>query len=187
MLKGIRKEAAVILLLLLAVVTAALGVGVGTAYLSDMDGRRNIIRPGDSNLEIEEEFPAPGPLTPGKVIAKRVQIANKGKSSCFVRCRLLLDNEEVLPYLSYGLDTDNWSRGEDGYYYYRYAIAKGGITTELLKDITVSPDIPREIAERGFTLNVYAESYQQGIFAETAWQEAWEHFDRNRKGGGQGA
>lgn len=185
MLKGKRRTAAVFILLLMAFITAALGVGVGTAYLSDKDMRQNTIYPGDSNLEITEEFPPPGEITPGKVMQKSVQITNKGKSSCFVRVRLLFDNEDIMPYVTCRLDTEHWEKGSDGYYYYRYALPKGAVSTELLRDITVSENIPGDLADKGFSLTVYAESYQQGEFSDSAWKEAWQHFDRNKKGGGQ--
>ncbi len=81
------KEAAALLLLILLLTAAGLAVGVGSAYFSDQDARSNRIRPGDSNLEITEEFHPPDELKPGEVIAKSVQIANKGKSSCFIRCK----------------------------------------------------------------------------------------------------
>ncbi|MCA5960282.1 hypothetical protein LC724_07180 [Blautia sp. RD014234] len=112
-----------------------------------------------------------------------MQIANKGKSSCFIRCRLLMDDEEILPYLHLGIDSENWEKSEDGYYYYKSALEMGEITTELLRQITVSEGAPEELLKRGFSLSVYAESYQQGQFLKDAWQEAWKHFDRNKKQG----
>ena len=177
------KEAAALLLLILLLTAAGLAVGVGSAYFSDQDARSNRIRPGDSNLEITEEFHPPDELKPGEVIAKSVQIANKGKSSCFIRCRLLMDDEEILPYLHLGIDSENWEKSEDGYYYYKSALEMGEITPELLRQITVSEDAPEELLKRGFSLSVYAESYQQGQFLKEAWQEAWKHFDRNKKTG----
>lgn len=177
------REAAALLLLILLLTAAGLAVGVGSAYFSDQDARSNRIKPGDSNLEITEEFHPPDELKPGEVIAKSVQITNKGKSSCFVRCRLLLDDEGILPYLNLGPDTENWVKAEDGYYYYKSALEIGEITTELLKQIEVAKDAPEELLKRGFSLNVYAESYQQGQFLKEAWQEAWKHFEKNQKAG----
>ncbi|GAA6408902.1 hypothetical protein K040078D81_30190 [Blautia hominis] len=179
--REMRREAAALLLLILLLTAAGLAVGVGSAYFSDQDARSNRIKPGDSNLEITEEFHPPDELKPGEIIAKSVQITNKGKSSCFVRCRLLLDDEGILPYLNLGLDTENWVKAEDGYYYYKSALEIGEITTELLKQIEVAKDAPEELLKRGFSLNVYAESYQQGQFLKEVWQEAWKHFEKNQK------
>ena len=86
------KEAAALLLLILLLTAAGLAVGVGSAYFSDQDARSNRIRPGDSNLEITEEFHPPDELKPGEVIAKSVQIANKeiGRASCRERVSVLV-------------------------------------------------------------------------------------------------
>lgn len=180
------REAAALLLLILLLTAAGLAVGVGSAYFSDQDVRSNRIRPGDSNLEITEEFQPPDELKPGEVIAKSVQITNKGKSNCFVRCRLLLDDEGILPYLNLKLDTESWVKAEDGYYYYKSALKADEVTTELLKEIEVAQDAPEEFLKRGFSLSVYAESYQQGQFLKEAWQEAWKHFEENQKTGREG-
>jgi len=94
-----------------------------------------------------------------------------------------MDDEEILPYLHLGIDSENWEKSEDGYYYYKSALEMGEITTELLRQITVSEGAPEELLKRGFSLSVYAESYQQGQFLKDAWQEAWKHFDRNKKTG----
>ena len=105
--------------------------------------------------------------------------------SNFIRCRLLMDDEEILPYLTLETDTDNWEKSEDGYYYYKSALEIGEITTELMKEIVVSEDVPEELLKRGFALSVYAESYQQGQFLKDAWQEAWRHFEKNQKSGNE--
>ena len=93
------------------------------------------------------------------------------------------DIAEILPYLHLGIDSENWEKSEDGYYYYKSALEMGEIATELLRQITVSEGAPEELLKRGFSLSVYAESYQQGQFLKDAWQEAWKHFDRNKKTG----
>ena len=49
-----------------------------------------------------------------------------------------MDDEEILPYLHLGIDSENWEKSEDGYYYYKSALEMGEITTELLRQITVS-------------------------------------------------
>ena len=36
------------------------------------------------------------------------------------------------------------------------------------------------MTEKGFSVLVYAESYQQGNFEKNQWKEAWEHFERNQ-------
>ena len=94
------RDGGALLLLILLLTVSGLAVGVGSAYFSDQDARSNKIRPGDSNLEITEEFHPPDELKPGEVIAKSVQVINKGRSNCFIRCRLLMDDEEILPYLT---------------------------------------------------------------------------------------
>ena len=36
------------------------------------------------------------------------------------------------------------------------------------------------MTEKGFSVLVYAESYQQGDFEKNQWKEAWKHFERNQ-------
>ena len=105
---------------------------------------------------------------------------NLGKSDCFIRCRLELSSEEILPYLEFDIDKAKWSLEEDGYYYYREAVGVKKQTTNLLEEIQIKENALSEVTEKGFSVLVYAESYQQGKFEKNQWKEAWEHFERNQ-------
>ena len=174
------KGKGICLLLLLGLLLTG-GMMRAYAYLSDREQTVNKITPGDSKIEILEEFDPPKSLNPGDVFTKKVEIRNLGKSSCFIRCRLIFDREDLLSHLILDLDTANWCLEPDGYYYYVHAVKAGACTSKLLQKITVKEDIPEELLKEEFSIYVYAESYQQGEFQEKEWKKAWEYFERNKK------
>ena len=176
-----KREAAALCLLILLLVVSGLAVGIGSAYFSDTEMRKNEITVGNSELEIIEKFEPPEQVNPGDTIIKKVRIQNTGKSESFIRCRLFLDNEDILPYLKLKLDEISWAREKDGYYYFKKSLLPGELTSELLGQVEIAGDTPESLLEKGFVLNVYAESYQKGTFGKEAWQEAWRHFERNKK------
>lgn len=174
------KSKGILILLFLGILLTG-GMVTAYAYLSDKDQIANRITPGDSNIEIVEEFDPPESLKPGDVFTKTVEIRNLGKSACFIRCRLVFDREDLLPYLIMDTDTDNWCLEPDGYYYYQTAVKEGACTSRLLRQITVKEEMPEELLKEDFSIYVYAESYQQGDFEEKEWKKAWEYFERNQK------
>ena len=70
---------------------------------------------GHNTSTIDEEFPTPTPVPPGKSVVKRVKIRNEGSVACYIRAALIFS--EPIEAIE-GLDTENWVKGEDDYYYY---------------------------------------------------------------------
>lgn len=176
----IYKKYSLLWISVIALVVLDISVASVSAYFSDREEKRNRITVGDSNIEIVEEFDPPEKIEPGSHFIKKVCMKNLGKSDCFIRCRLELSSEEILPYLEFDIDKAKWSLEEDGYYYYREAVEVKKQTTNLLEEIQIKENAPSEVTEKGFSVLVYAESYQQGNFEKNQWKEAWEHFERNQ-------
>lgn len=176
----IYKKYSLLWISVIALVVLDISVVSVSAYFSDREEKRNRITVGDSNIEIVEEFDPPEKIEPGSHFTKKVCMKNLGKSDCFIRCRLELSSEEILPYLEFDIDKAKWSLKEDGYYYYREAVEVKKQTTNLLEEIQIKENAPSEVTEKGFSILVYAESYQQGKFEKNQWKEAWEHFERNQ-------
>ena len=176
----IYKKYSLLWISVIALVVLDISVASVSAYFSDREEKRNRITVGDSNIEIVEEFDPPEKIEPGSHFTKKVCMKNLGKSDCFIRCRLELSSEEILPYLEFDIDKAKWSLEEDGYYYYREAVGVKKQTTNLLEEIQIKENAPSEVTEKGFSVLVYAESYQQGKFEKNQWKEAWEHFERNQ-------
>ena len=131
----IYKKYSLLWISVIALVVLDISVVSVSAYFSDREEKRNRITVGDSNIEIVEEFDPPEKIEPGSHFTKKVCMKNLGKSDCFIRCRLELSSEEILPYLEFDIDKAKWSLKEDGYYYYREAVEVKKQTTNLLEEI----------------------------------------------------
>ena len=175
-----KKKYSLLWICVIALVVLDISVASVSAYFSDREEKSNRITVGDSNIDIIEEFDPPEEIEPGSHFTKKVCMKNLGKSDCFIRCRLELSSEEILPYLEFDIDKENWSKEADGYYYYQEAIEVGKQTTNLMEEVQIKENAPSEVTEKGFSILVYAESYQQGKFEKSQWKEAWEHFERNQ-------
>ena len=90
---------------------------------------------GHNTSTIDEEFPTPTPVPPGKSVVKRVKIRNEGSVACYIRAALIFS--EPIEAIE-GLDTKNWVKGEDDYYYYKKPVSEGESTTELFTGIRVA-------------------------------------------------
>ena len=108
---------------------------------------------GHNTSTIDEEFPTPTPVPPGKSVVKRVKIRNEGSVACYIRAALIFS--EPIEAIE-GLDTKNWVKGEDDYYYYKKPVSEGESTTELFTGIRVA----KEMEQKELEVSVYEESVQ---------------------------
>ena len=109
----IYKKYSLLWISVIALVVLDISVASVSAYFSDREEKRNRITVGDSNIEIVEEFDPPEKIEPGSHFTKKVCMKNLGKSDCFIRCRLELSSEEILPYLEFDIDkalNENWDK-----------------------------------------------------------------------------
>ena len=115
---------------------AAIWLLPGTsAYFTDHESVWNRMVFGHNTSTIDEEFPTPTPVPPGKSVVKRVKIRNEGSVACYIRAALIFS--EPIETIE-GLDTENWVKGEDDYYYYKKPVSEGESTTELFTGIRVA-------------------------------------------------
>ena len=92
---------------------AAIWLLPGTsAYFTDHESVWNRMVFGHNTSAIDEEFPTPTPVPPGKSVVKRVKIRNEGSVACYIRAALIFS--EPIEAIE-GLDTENWVKGEDDY------------------------------------------------------------------------
>ena len=103
------------------------------------------------------------PYRQGKSVVKRVKIRNEGSVACYIRAALIFS--EPIEAIE-GLDTENWVKGEDDYYYYKKPVSEGESTTELFTGIRVA----KEMEQKELEVSVYEESVQiqRGIWYFTA-------------------
>lgn len=160
-----------------------LGMGGTNAYLTSSDQAVNVIGVGKNTTTIEEEFPKPSPL-PGdedKEYSKTVWVANgtvqeKGHSvDCYVRVSLGYSNDDIgRAVVLKQLDQKNWTKADDGFYYYKKILREGEVTTPLFSGIEVdSSKIEKAYLDQisDFEIQVYEESVQAAGFQnyESAW------------------
>ena len=124
---------------------AAIWLLPGTsAYFTDHESVWNRMVFGHNTSTIDEEFPTPTPVPPGKSVVKRVKIRNEGSVACYIRAALIFS--EPIEAIE-GLDTENWVKGEDDYYYYKKPVSEGESTTELFTGIRVAKEMEQKELE----------------------------------------
>ena len=153
---------------------AAIWLLPGTsAYFTDHESVWNRMVFGHNTSTIDEEFPTPTPVPPGKSVVKRVKIRNEGSVACYIRAALIFS--EPIEAIE-GLDTENWVKGEDDYYYYKKPVSEGESTTELFTGIRVA----KEMEQKELEVSVYEESVQiqKGNMVFHGYREAWDAYER---------
>ena len=164
-----------LLLLASLVLLLALAVGGTVAWLNSSSGPvTNTMSPGQVPITINETF--------NGATKSGVTVTNDGNIDAYIRVAIVanaVDKDgniiagKAPDYVSW-VNTDDWQLLEDdGYYYYKGAVAPDGTTEQLFKgDVKVT----------GGELNILAESIQVlgGIDGQTASAYAWGHsFDGN--------
>lgn len=161
-----------LLLLASLVLLLALAVGGTVAWLNSSSGPvTNTMIPGQVPITINETF--------NGTTKSGVSVTNKGNIDAYIRVAIVAnavdENGNIIAGTapSYTVNEEKWQLLEDGYYYYKGAVAPDGTTEQLFKgDVKVT----------GGELNILAESIQVlgGFDGKTASVYAWGHsFDGN--------
>lgn len=148
-----QKRTKIMLLCLAGIALCASGIATLAVLLSGTGKLVNTFEPGNVTTEVREEFE---PTETACVFRKEPVIANTGKNACYVRVRVTASPEEQLEIS--GWDTQNWTKKEDGYYYYNKVLESGASTTPLFKEVSVKEEYVDTI--EGFEVNVYQEAVQ---------------------------
>lgn len=144
-----RKTFFLSLVLLIAVV----GVGITVALsVARTDPVVNSFEVGKIDTSIVE--------TVDSDLNKSVKVKNASRpaatSDAFIRVRLNAP-EGVTLVLNSGWQT-YWYDGNDGFYYFKYSVAPGESTEELLSQVNVDATALDELKKTGFDVTVYHES-----------------------------
>lgn len=155
-----------------------LGFGIMAMYgiLTAKDRSVNTITNGDNEIQIVETYEPPKEIVPGQTITKNVSIKNTGMATCYVRAKVLLSNEELLPYLHF--DYQNaWISGSDGYFYYSEPLSSGMCTSPLFTKVVIGSESDEAILQelKQLSIDVYVESCQKGNAKE--YGEAWKSIE----------
>ena len=157
-----------LLLLASLVLLLALAVGGTVAWLNSSSGPVTItMSPGQVPITINETF--------NGATKSGVSVTNTGNIDAYIRVAIVANAVDkdgniiagTAPDYVYLVNTDDWQLLEDdGYYYYKGAVAPGGTTEPLFTD---------DVTVTGGELNILAESIQVlgGYDGETASAYAW--------------
>lgn len=179
MMKRITKQFPFVLTALFLV--AICGIGSTLAYLTSSDTVVNKFPVGNVESNIEEVFPEPSP-SPGATAQKEVKVTNTGNLPSFVRVRLMFSHSKADELTDFvGLDETLWTYDKTSqFYYYKYVVAPGESTENLITGITfLSSSENYSYSDlEDFDLTVYAELFQhydhEGSCAEDEYLTVWE-------------
>ena len=164
----------------LIVLLFSLSYGVTKAYLTASDSTQNTFSVGETDGEIEEEFPDPDPK-PGETRKKQVKILNTGNLPAFVRVKLVYSDgiAEALTEIT-GIDDRAWIYDPvTDYYYYTKLVVPGEATADFMTGVTFLTTNGDYVYENlsEFDLTIYAEMYQHidhiGSCTESEYREIW--------------
>ena len=175
-------------LLLLSVMVICIAIAaVGTLAFFNSDAvAHNVITTGGVDIELHEYADAEkNPFTdktgvmPGMTVTKIAEVENTGASAAWVRVKLKpaieLADDAVLPdgfTVNTGLvkpdvNTDDWTEGEDGYFYYKEALKPGETTAPVLNSVTFDVAMGNEYQGATATVDIVAQAVQTANNGET--------------------
>lgn len=110
-------------------------------------------------------------VLPGSEASKVVAVATTAESAdCWVRVKLeqqvttpngSMAAEQYIDKITLHLDEENWTGGEDGWYYYNKVLTGSDKTTNLLDGVTFEgPDMGNEFKNSSYTITVQAQAVQ---------------------------
>ena len=154
-----------IISVIIAVIT--ISIGLTAAYLTDRDDEINVLKEGETVIEIAETFsPDPDP-EPGDAAVKVVRITNTGNLTCTIRARLVFTDdalEKITQQLEIG---EGWTEGADGFYYYLRPVDPGETTKPLIERVVFrrfyedgTPVTAQELGKIDAGLMVYSEALE---------------------------
>jgi len=114
---------------------------------------------------------------PGSVYDQTIGISAPADiTTALVRAKLTITNTDGATANVEATTTEDWTDGEDDYYYYNGTISANA-TADFVTAITIPTSLTNEDANKTFTINVVVETIQQANnAANTVWTtapEAW--------------
>lgn len=156
-----------IIFLLLALISC----GTLFAYFTAHKSKVNAMTFGENVIETEEEFPNPDPK-PGDSVKKEVSIKNTGDVPCFVRTKIEFSNDKAESISTMDINTTDWEKNSDGYYYYKKIVPVDKSTTRLMSAVKIADNANLDELE-DFEIIVYSESVQAEGFTDSDYIEAF--------------
>ena len=179
-----KKKVLAIALIVMMIAVASAG---SFAYFTAEETAHNVITTGGIDIELVESKmdPETGALLPfenlegvmpGEEISKIVEVENIGEAPAFVRVKVtknieLADGvvgEPDLDLLKIDFNTDDWTLGNDGYYYYNQILEGGYISIPLFTTVTLDTAMDNMYQGCEATIDVVAEAVQSDNNGDSA-------------------
>lgn len=158
------------------------------AYYSDTDTQTNNLSIGINTTDIEETYEPPETLTPGMEFAKNPTVKCTEGADCFVRVYCEFSNSNADLFSTLDINTTDWVKESDGFYYYKNKLSAGESTTPLFTKVKINDDATDKAinALNDLDLIVYSESVQ-AMNAETGnyysdYTSAWAYWNTEKEG-----
>lgn len=191
-----------ILFVAAVVVCIAIAAAGTLAYFTSRTTAHNVITSGKIEINlVEYTLDADGStqpwddltgVMPGETVSKIPHVENIG-SEAWIRVIPVVSvyladgtrvegntftlGGETHDVIQIDLNTSDWTKGADGYYYYNTAVATGSKTTDVFTTVTINPLLPNEFQNCRIEIDIAAEAVQTANNGETAleadgWPEA---------------
>ena len=167
-MKRMRKTKTILVLAAVVLMLACTVGGTLAFLITKTDSVTNTFDPGRVTCEVVETF--------ANNIKSNVQIRNTGNTDAWIRATVVAnwvkDGKVVAPWTDdIGYNTDKWTKGSGGYYYYKESVAAKGYTENLFGSYTPGK-APVEGAHLEMTIVCQAVQSNLGSTAQAAFSAA---------------
>lgn len=161
-----------------------IAVGITLAFVfTDTDPVKNVFTPSKVACAVVENGKDPVTDSIVEIGARKedVQIKNTGNTDAYIRVAVVAnwmtaDGKNVwatspvlgTDYSIAYLNTNGWSEGSDGYYYYNSPVAPGELTPVLIKLASLNPNVTPPVGINGETYYLSIEIVASAIQSEPA-------------------
>lgn len=158
------------------------------AYFTAEDTALNKITTGNVDIELHDEtlnekeelvaFPEDGftGIMPGDVVSKIVNVENVGDNPVWVRVELDKSITDELNFdgIDLNINTEDWTLGDDGWYYYNTIVNPVDVTSDLLTEVTFDKLLGNAYIDAHIEVNVFAQAVQSQNNGTTVLEaEGW--------------
>jgi len=155
------------------IVLLCIASSVTYAWFTAGEAKENRFDMGTVNVEILEEFEPIVGVMADVDYEKVVTVKSNGSKKSYVRVKIFPEwSEPSLPASNVQFNlaqNSDWVLHSDGYYYFKYYLLQGQVTSALLNSISLT-DLGPEYAGKTLNVKVLAEGVQT---THDAWKEVW--------------
>lgn len=165
----------------LAVIMLMLTMQKTVAYYTRTGTVVNVITSGDISARIiekmgESDFPTEGVTAlPGSTVSKKVSVQNTGGHPFWLRVKLndsLNDGSPASDIIELDINLNDWTKAEDGFYYYNKVVEPGAETEKLFTQVKISEDIDNSTGNKAIQIKVSAYAVQSENNGSTPFEAA---------------